>query len=220
MEGNTTSPGEVRNDERVYCDDASRTPKAHHAYLLPPVLRMLRAAEARTLLDVCCGDGRFSQSLSEAGFSVYGCDISKSGIAIAQKQGPERFRVASAYDDLTSLFPDRRHFDAVVVVEAIEHLYAPRDLLRRAHEALVPGGRLILTTPYHGYIKNLALAASGKMDAHFCAKWDGGHIKFWSRRTLSELLREQGFESITFEGAGRVPFLWNSMVMSGSTRTA
>jgi predicted HicB family RNase H-like nuclease len=50
----------------------------------------------------------------------------------------------------------------------------------------------VISTPYHGYWKNLMLALTGKMDAHFTALWDHGHIKFWSMRTLGELLREGG----------------------------
>jgi len=28
------------------------------------------------------------------------------------------------------------------------------------------------------------------MDSHYAALWDGGHIKFWSRATLTTLLQE------------------------------
>ena len=52
---------------------------------------------------------------------------------------------------------------------------------------------LIYSTPYHGYLKSRALALSGKLDAHFTVLWDGGHIKFWSRRILTALLQEAGF---------------------------
>lgn len=53
-------------------------------------------------------------------------------------------------------------FDLVVSTEVIEHLYPPELLVRFARESLDPGGRLIVTTPHHGYWKNLALAATGK----------------------------------------------------------
>jgi SAM-dependent methyltransferase len=61
---------------------------------------------------------------------------------------------------------------------------------------------------------NGALAFTGKLDAHFIALWDGGHIKFWSRRTLTSLLEEAGFETVAFRGAGRCPWLWNSMLLA------
>jgi len=41
---------------------------------------------------------------------------------------------------------------------------------------------------------------------------DGGHIKLWSKRTLTELLQEVGFRDVTFRAAGRVPGLWMTMI--------
>jgi hypothetical protein len=73
------------------------------------------------------------------------------------------------------------------------------------------GGTAIVSTPYHGYWKNLALAVTGRMDAHFTALWDHGHIKFWSIATLGELLREAGFVDIRFERVGQVPPLAKAM---------
>ena len=50
------------------------------------------------------------------------------------------------------------------------------------------------------------------MDPHFTALWDHGHIKFWSMKTLRELLIEAGFVDIRFERVGRVPALAKSMI--------
>jgi 2-polyprenyl-6-hydroxyphenyl methylase/3-demethylubiquinone-9 3-methyltransferase len=93
-------------------------------------------------------------------------------------------------------------------------VYAPRRWAAAAFTALKPGSVLICSTPYHGYLKNLALAASGQLDPHFTALWDGGHIKFWSRRTLTALLQEAGFQVVGFRGAGRWPWLWKSMLLA------
>jgi len=57
------------------------------------------------------------------------------------------------------------------------------------------------------------MALTGKLDAHFTVLWDGGHIKFWSRRTLTRLLEEAGFRVERFVGVGRVPLLWKSMIL-------
>jgi fructose-1,6-bisphosphatase/inositol monophosphatase family enzyme len=69
-----------------------------------------------------------------------------------------------------------------------------------------------VSTPYHGYWKNLALALAGKLDNHFTALWDHGHIKFWSIATLRHLLQEAGFQSIAFHRVGRIPLLAKSMI--------
>ena len=78
---------------------------------------------------------------------------------------------------------------------------------------LKPGGYLLVTTPYHGYLKNLALSVFGKWDKHHTALWHGGHIKFWSQATLTQLLSENGFRVDNFFGVGRLPYLWKSMVL-------
>ena len=59
--------------------------------------------------------------------------------------------------------------------------------------------------PYHGYLKNFALAVTGKMDSHFTALWLGGHIKFFSIQTLGQLLKDAGAKKIQFLRVGRVP---------------
>lgn len=100
----------------------------------------------------------------------------------------------------------------VVSLEVVEHVYAPRNYARTLFDLLEPGGTAIVSTPYHGYLKNLALALSGKMDAHFTALWDHGHIKFWSIETLTKLLDEAGFMNIRFHRVGRVPQLAKSMI--------
>jgi 2-polyprenyl-6-hydroxyphenyl methylase/3-demethylubiquinone-9 3-methyltransferase len=50
------------------------------------------------------------------------------------------------------------------------------------------------------------------MDKHFTALWDHGHIKFWSMKTLSQLLEEAGFVDVRFVRVGRVPALAKSMI--------
>jgi 2-polyprenyl-3-methyl-5-hydroxy-6-metoxy-1,4-benzoquinol methylase len=97
----------------------------------------------------------------------------------------------SLYDDFVESFGTQ--FDLVVSVEVVEHLYDPMSFVTRVREALAPGGVFVLTTPYHGYLKNLMVAASGRCDAHYNPLNKGGHIKFWSKRTITKLLESAGF---------------------------
>jgi 2-polyprenyl-6-hydroxyphenyl methylase/3-demethylubiquinone-9 3-methyltransferase len=80
------------------------------------------------------------------------------------------------------------------------------------NDLLLPGGTAVISTPYHGYWENLALAITGKMDEHFAALWDYGHIKFWSTKTLQILLREGWFNDLSFVRVGRVPLFGKSMI--------
>jgi 2-polyprenyl-6-hydroxyphenyl methylase/3-demethylubiquinone-9 3-methyltransferase len=193
----------------------SQADPPHQALYLADIEKVLRCANARLVLDAGCGDGNFTASLAEAGFQMFGVDLSEGGIALAQARYPAiSFVRASVYDDFLTAFSIATPFDAIVSVEVIEHLYSPRTFIKRAHAALKPGGLLIVTTPYWGYLKNLLLALTSRIDRALTALWEGGHIKHWSFATLSELGRRYGFKFESFHGTkGRPPFLWKGMIM-------
>lgn len=198
-----------------------RTLQAPHscAYLGPKILQVLRALKVKRVLDVGAGNGALCADLTAAGFTSVGMEIDADGVEIARQAYPaQRFHCLGVYADPAALLALESPFEAAVSTEVIEHLYAPHQLPAFVHPVLGPGGYLILSTPYHGYLKNLALSLFNKWDHHHTALWHGGHIKFWSRATLSQLLRENGFEVIGFHGVGRVPYLWKSMVLVARKR--
>jgi 2-polyprenyl-6-hydroxyphenyl methylase/3-demethylubiquinone-9 3-methyltransferase len=92
----------------------------------------------------------------------------------------------------------------VYSLEVIEHVFAPRLFAKSLFDLVEPGGMAIVSTPFHGYLKNLAIVAAGKFDTHFDPLWDGGHIKFWSEKKLRSLLEEAGFSSVSFLRVGRI----------------
>jgi len=168
--------------------------------------------DVRVVCDLGCGNGYLAGLLSSAGCEVVGVDASHSGIAIAQKNYGSHAQFVDA--DIDSRLPMTlgRHFDAVVSSDVIEHLYRPSELIRCAANVLRPGGWLVVGTPYHGYLKNLTLSIFGRWDAHHGVNWDGGHIKFFSVRTLSRLLEVEGFSVTRFAYHGRVAWLWKNMI--------
>lgn len=205
----------MSDHEYAYNDFDENPDPPHQPLYLDKVVSYLSGAGARTVLDAGCGDGNFTQSVAERGFDVYGIDMSESGIKRAQERPSGTFVRASLYDPLTQAVPGITTFDAVMAVEVVEHLYAPRIFVQNAYDALRPGGLLVITTPYWGYLKNLALAVTNRTDAVLSALWDGGHIKHWSRKTMTTLLEEKGFEIVGFEGCGRAPYLWRGMINVG-----
>jgi 2-polyprenyl-3-methyl-5-hydroxy-6-metoxy-1,4-benzoquinol methylase len=183
------------------------------SYQLAGLMVMLNPNKNTCILDLGCGNGYLVNHLIELGYNAYGIDASESGIGIARQTNPDRFFVQ---DLSTRRLPEKLQsimFDTIISTEVIEHLYNPEAFLKFCNEQLSPGGELIISTPYHGYLKNLTLSFLNKWDSHMNPMWLGGHIKLWSKNTLSKALANAGFTVTEFKGCGRVPYLWMTMIV-------
>ena len=164
----------VANTVEFGWSDASE--ECSHRYLLPVVLEELRRAigdEPCSIADVGCGNGSITAKIAMLGHEVVGVDASRDGIEIARNAYPHiRFEAVSLYDES---FGDLvRNVDCVLALEVVEHLFRPSQLFEASYRALRAGGTMIVSTPYHGYLKNLGLSLTNGWDRHF----DKPRIKF------------------------------------------
>ncbi len=200
-------------DYNYFDDEATHA----HGYLMKPLMQVLEKIKPANILDLGCGNGALVNHLLTKKYEAYGTDASEAGIAIAQKKHSNRFALQNL--DHEGLPQQFRHlkFNTIISTEVIEHLYDPRgfiDFCIRVLQKAEGEKHIILSTPYHGYLKNLVLALAGKWDKHADPLWDGGHIKLWSKATLTALLEEKGFEVTDFKGCGRFPYMYKSMLIS------
>lgn len=194
-------------DYQYLSTEASHT----HGYLWSPALGILKEEPGNRVFDLGCGNGSFARHLKQHGFEVHGVDPSEEAILRAREADPTLpLETGSAYDDLAERFGQ---FPLVTSLEVVEHVYYPRKYAACVASLLQSGGSAIISTPYHSYLKNLTLAASGKMDQHFTALWDHGHIKFWSIKTLTTLFAEAGLVRRQVLRVGRFPALAKSMIL-------
>ncbi len=180
------------------------------------LLNAIRSLDGiRNIVDLGCGNGYLARQLLAAGYEVIGVDASSTGIAIANTQLKGNTTGKFFVERIDASLAKRLSLegcDCVVSSDVIEHLYRPADLLECASGLLAPGGYLVVGTPYHGYLKNLALSLLDKWDAHHGVDWDGGHIKFFSVKTLTALVQRNGFEDLSFRFFGRATYLWMNML--------
>jgi 2-polyprenyl-3-methyl-5-hydroxy-6-metoxy-1,4-benzoquinol methylase len=203
----------ITNGECVGYRWPSAEPTCAHSYLWPAVRRILADGvahgRAKRVFDLGCGNGARARALAGEGFEVAGVDPSQEGIAHARASGLN-LRVGSAYDELAAEFG---RWPFVLCLEVIEHVYFPHRLAGTLSELCEPGALAIVSTPYHGYWKNLALSlAPGAWDRHHHPLSNHGHIKFWSIATLRALLMQAGFKAVRFQRLGRLPALAKSMI--------
>ena len=163
-------------------------------------------------LDYGCGEGIVLAGLHEKGIASSescGVDISENAVKKASARFPS-LRFSTTHPDGTTAFPDES-FDAIVATEVIEHVFDTDGAFAEFHRLLRPSGLLLLSCPYHGFFKDLALLLTARMDRHYRDPYSG-HIRYYSFRTLQRVHQKHQFCLVKQGGVGRFPFLWNSMV--------
>lgn len=169
-----------------------------------------------TTCDLGCGNGFLAGRLGQLGQVVTGVDASPSYVEMARRHhGSDRVRFQTGLIDAglpEQLLASHPPFDWVVSADVIEHMYDPLALVKAAYAILRPGGTAVICTPYHGYLKNVAISVLDRWDSHHGVHWHGGHIKFFSVPSLAGLMREAGFNEPHFNFYGRFPGFWKNMI--------
>jgi len=154
-------------------------------------------AQDAPVLEVGCGDGSFTRNLAELSSRVTAVDISASQIERNARAHPE---IRFLQHDVSQPFPFADGgFEVIWCSEVLEHLFDPGIALREMHRVLAPGGRLLVTVPYHGVFKDVLIALF-KWDEHFAPT--NPHIRFFTRKTLAQLATAAGFEQIESKTCG------------------
>jgi 2-polyprenyl-3-methyl-5-hydroxy-6-metoxy-1,4-benzoquinol methylase len=151
------------------------------------------------VLDLGCGEGVFAGELAGAGADVLGVDVASEPLRRAALGYPQLELQLIDGDGAWEL--EDSAFDVVWAGEVIEHVADTAAWLSEVRRVLRSGGTLLLSTPACGRLAMLRAALSSDT---FAERFDplSDHLRFYSRRTLTDLLREFGFEHVSVRAAG------------------
>jgi 2-polyprenyl-3-methyl-5-hydroxy-6-metoxy-1,4-benzoquinol methylase len=100
----------------------------------------------------------------------------------------------------TLQLPYRKYFDYVVCGDILEHLRDPMVTLERIHEWLKDGGNLLVTVPNIRYWRILRdLVFLGKWEYVDAGILDNTHMRFFTRRSILNILQRSSFSIIHYE---------------------
>jgi 2-polyprenyl-3-methyl-5-hydroxy-6-metoxy-1,4-benzoquinol methylase len=141
----------------------------------------------RRILDVGCGNGRFLEILRDAGapeWRLEGIEIDAGAADACRAKGfPTHVgRVEEFHDDAGG-------FDAVVMLQLIEHVEDPGLVCERVFALLRPGGHFIIETPNLAGLDYRGFRGRCWGHYHFPRHWN-----LFSTAALERMLRERGFE--------------------------
>lgn len=164
----------------------------------PVVLDILRSRRADSVLDAPCSRGW----LGDMARPATGRDVEVDGIGpAALPESANGYRRLTVHD-LESPLPAGDPYDAVVCSEALHLATNPGVLLQSFHQALRPGGTLVLTTPnaWHVRARLQALVRGFHADPWARAGAERSAVLPWGFAQLHLLLARHGFADITLHG--------------------
>jgi len=155
--------------------------------LLKPYLPEI---SSEPVLDIGCGFGFAMEALKLYGFSnIFGVGIDAAQVTACQKRGLDVVRIDSVVEFLEDKL---EKYAVIVMMDVLEHIPVEDQIKTMAsvHNALKPGGRVILQVPNASSI--VASRRRYGDYTHFCS---------FTEHSLRYVLRSAGFETITIPGS-------------------
>lgn len=144
LEGNTPRAAAPQEDE-------------HNAMEMIPTLEALPAGHGKTLLELGCGDGRYTVGLARDYQWIVAVDFSRESLRRLQRRLGDRRNVALVLGDVTTLKVSDSDFDCVfsTLVSNLPTRDHRNSLYRLAANALRTGGRFVFSAHNHGLRQRL-----------------------------------------------------------------
>lgn len=195
--------------KRVELSTTERYPRkggarsSHHL-----VLSLIGAGEGRRVLDIGCARGHLLGELAIQGWKGMGIDTDAADVATCIARG----LVAVELDITTGPPASLGSFDLVVFADVLEHLPDPLRVLRSVHSLLNPGARIVLSVPNVAHVSVRAQLLFGRFRYSTRGILDCTHLRFFTRRTVIELLTDSNFRiHQTTASAAPLELIWPAL---------
>jgi 2-polyprenyl-3-methyl-5-hydroxy-6-metoxy-1,4-benzoquinol methylase len=185
-------PGEYETEEYFLRDylplhllsrDASMAERRSH---IATILRYFDLPAAPRHLDVGCALGFMLEEAKAAGWNPVGVETSE----FAARYAAQRTACTVYAGTLQKASLPSESFDVVTLMDVIEHVPDPVELIAEIYRILRPNGVLLIVTPNFGsfFVRLYGLHAYGM--------WPDQHVVYFRCSTMTRLLRKVGFKKV------------------------
>ncbi len=184
----------------------------HRDYVEDPIILRMRQhlgdlestlSGSGSLLDVGSATGIFMHLARERGWDATGVELCAERAVEAAKE----FDLTILTGSFTELSFDGRRFDAVSMLDVVEHTTDPLAMIRRAHDVLRPGGAIFVAVPNQHCLLTVLVNAYARLGgpggkAKFLPRlYVPIHLHYFTPKTLTRLLEAAGFRVVRLEHA-------------------
>jgi 2-polyprenyl-3-methyl-5-hydroxy-6-metoxy-1,4-benzoquinol methylase len=151
------------------------------------------APEAKSILEFGCGEAPLGAALKQRQkCRVVGIEIDPRAAAVAKK------RIDDVYcgdaREIVSIL--REQFDWIIGGDIVEHIDEPWSFLSDLRKVATPGGHLLLSIPNIAHAAVVSDLIRGRFDYVYMGLTCVGHLRFFTRRTIEEMLSIAGWSVV------------------------
>lgn len=177
-----------------------------------PEMQEFFPENAKTLLDVGCGEGAMASQIKEKyGIEAWGIEFMKEEGKKAEKKLNKIIidTVENAIDEL----PDD-YFDVIYFNDVLEHLPNPNLVLTKIKQKLTKDGIIISSIPnvrYHSVFKQYFFKKDWKYEK--AGVMDFTHLRFFTSKSIRRMYENAGYEIMKHQGINKtkslMPYFYN-----------
>jgi O-antigen biosynthesis protein len=161
------------------------------------------------VLDIGCATGYFAKELLKKNCETCGVDIDENALKIAIRYC-KKVEVSNLDEVHSFPFP-KKSFDCVLLLDVIEHLAHPENILAIAKLYLKDNGSVIVSVPNIAHASIRWMLSMGEFQYADTGILDSTHLHFYTKKSLGEVLKVAGYKILKFvptNGMCKVPFLY------------
>ena len=152
--------------------------------------------KAKTVLEFGCGEAALGAALkARQECRVIGIELDPDAAAVARK----RIDAVLVGDVRDVIYKLKESFDWIIGGDILEHLDEPWSFLMELKKVSAPGGHLILSLPNIASWPIIADLLQGRFDYVYMGILCAGHLRFFTRRSIEELLTISGWKVVSIE---------------------
>ena len=145
------------------------------------------------ILDLGCATGFFLKMAQSRGFEPYGIELSEFSFVQAHKKFGDTIFHGTIEDGPF----ENDFFDVITMFDLLEHVKDPVATLRRCKEILKPKGIIVAVLPD---VSSITAKLMGSNWTHYKDE----HLYYFSKRTISALLKQESYEVVKITPTSKV----------------